>query len=52
MSLARPGDFSPYENCLKTIVYTLMADLLYGEKFCHYGEKVSYRSGTFQLKVL
>jgi hypothetical protein len=26
MSLARPGDFSPYENCLKAIVYTLMAD--------------------------
>jgi hypothetical protein len=29
MSLARPGDFSPYENCLKTIF----------EKFKFFNEK-------------
>jgi hypothetical protein len=33
MSLARPGDFSPYENSLTTNVYTLMADFSYGEFF-------------------
>jgi hypothetical protein len=31
ISLAWPGDFSPYENCLQRIVYTLMADFPYGE---------------------
>jgi hypothetical protein len=31
ISLALSSDFSPYENCLKTIVYTLLADLLYGK---------------------
>jgi hypothetical protein len=33
MSLAQPGNFTPYEICFKTIVYTLIADLPYGEKF-------------------
>jgi hypothetical protein len=32
MSLARPDDFSTYENCLKRIVYTLVPDFPYGEK--------------------
>jgi hypothetical protein len=29
---APPGNFSPYENCLKIIVYTLMADFPYRDK--------------------
>jgi hypothetical protein len=33
MALALPGDFSPYENSLKTNVDTLVADFLYGENF-------------------
>jgi hypothetical protein len=30
--LAQPDDFSSYEYCLKRIVYTLMADFLYGDE--------------------
>jgi hypothetical protein len=38
ISLARPGDFSPYENSWKTNVDTLSADFPYGEKILRYGE--------------
>jgi hypothetical protein len=48
MSLARPGDFSPYKSSLKTNVDTLSADFLYGEKILCYGEKFSRRTGTLQ----
>jgi hypothetical protein len=50
MSLAQPGDFSPYENSLKTNVDMLLAvaDFPYGEKFLRYGEKFSRRTGTLQ----
>jgi hypothetical protein len=49
MSLARPSNFSPYENSLN--VCALMAELLYGENFSCYGENISHRTGTFQWKV-
>jgi hypothetical protein len=48
MSLARPGDFSPYKNSLKTNVDTLSADFPYREKILLYGETFSRRTGTLQ----
>jgi hypothetical protein len=48
MSLAQPGDFSPYENSLKTNVDMLVADFPYGENILRYGEKFSRRTGTLQ----
>jgi hypothetical protein len=46
MSLAWAGDFSPYENCLKRIVFTPMADFPYGEKIKRYSEKMFHLTGT------
>jgi hypothetical protein len=48
MSLAWPGDFSPYANSLKTNVYTLLADFPYGDKILRRREKFSRRTGTLQ----
>jgi hypothetical protein len=47
--LARHGGFSLYENCLKRIVYMLMADFPW-EKFYRYSEKFSNRTGTGTAK--